>query len=98
LPSPTSKRLIQNLANSISDQPHKNQLTSKKTKSPKTVNFVKKETLKNRTMNLKELLEKDFGVKLPISGGIGYSIENAIIIHRATINNYVGTEHIFLSI
>ena len=47
-------------------------------------------------MTLKDLLEKDFGVKLPISGGFGNSIDNAIIIHREEINDYVGTEHFIL--
>jgi hypothetical protein len=47
-------------------------------------------------MILKDLLEKDFGVALPISGGTGNSIENAIIIHRVGINDYVGTEHFIL--
>ena len=47
-------------------------------------------------MNLKELLDKDFRVELPISGGYGNSIENAIIIHRKGINDYVGTEHFIL--
>lgn len=48
-------------------------------------------------MNLKELLEKDFGVELPISGGFGNSIDNAIIIHKSDIKDYVGTEHLVLN-
>ena len=47
-------------------------------------------------MTLKDLLEKDFRVDLPISGGFGNSIDNAIIIHRHGINDYVGTEHFIL--
>lgn len=47
-------------------------------------------------MTLKDLLENDFGVKLPISGGFGNSIDNAVIIHRDSINDYVGTEHFIL--
>ena len=47
-------------------------------------------------MTLKDLLEKDFKVDLPISGGFGNSIDNAIIIHRDEINDYVGTEYFIL--
>jgi len=47
-------------------------------------------------MSLKNLLEKDFGVTLPISGGFGNSFDNAIIIHKDGINDYVGTEHFIL--
>ncbi|MBK8954280.1 MAG: hypothetical protein IPM34_01810 [Saprospiraceae bacterium] len=47
-------------------------------------------------MTLQELLKKDFRISLPISGGFGNSLENAIIIHREGINDYVGTEHIIL--
>jgi hypothetical protein len=47
-------------------------------------------------MKLKDLLEKDFKVDLPISGGFGNSIDNAIIIHRDEINDYVGTEYFIL--
>jgi hypothetical protein len=38
-------------------------------------------------MNLKELLKKDFGVELPISGGFGNSISNSIIIHKIDRND-----------
>lgn len=48
-------------------------------------------------INLKELLKKDFGVDLPISGGIGNSIDNPIIIHLAKFNDYVGTEYSVLN-
>ena len=44
-------------------------------------------------INLKELLKKDFGVDLPISGGVGNSIDNPIVIHLAKFNDYVGTEY-----
>ncbi len=47
-------------------------------------------------MDLKNLLLKDFGVDLPISGGFGNSIDNPIIIHRKGINDYVGTENTVL--
>ena len=47
-------------------------------------------------MRLKDLLKSDFGVELPISGGFGNSIDNAVIIHRSGINDYVGTEHFIL--
>ncbi|MFN5539939.1 MAG: hypothetical protein ACK481_07780 [Candidatus Melainabacteria bacterium] len=48
-------------------------------------------------MILKDLLEKDFGVELPISGGFGNSIENAVIIHKEGINDYVGKEYFILN-
>ena len=41
-------------------------------------------------MTLRELLKQDFGKDLPISGGMGNSIDNPIIIHREGINDYVG--------
>lgn len=47
-------------------------------------------------MTLKGLLEKDFGVELPISGGFGNSIDNPIIIHKVGMNDYVGTEYFIL--
>ena len=47
-------------------------------------------------MTLKELLRKDFGIDLPISGGYGQSIEDPIIIQRSGINDYVGTENYIL--
>lgn len=47
-------------------------------------------------MTLKQLLDHDFKVDLPISGGFGNSIDNAIIIHKFGINDYVGTEHFIL--
>ena len=47
-------------------------------------------------MTLKDLLARDFGVELPILGGFGNSIENAVIIQRAGINDYAGLEHLIL--
>jgi hypothetical protein len=47
-------------------------------------------------MTLKDLLEKDFGVELPISGGFGNLIDNPVIIHKEGINDYVWTEHFIL--
>lgn len=47
-------------------------------------------------MNLKELLNKDFGIELPISGGFGNSISNSIIIHKTDRNNKVEIEHFVL--
>ncbi len=47
-------------------------------------------------MTLKDLITEDFGVELPISGGYGNSIENAIIIQKDGINDYIGTEHFIL--
>ena len=47
-------------------------------------------------MTLTDLLKSDFWVELPISGGFGNSIDNAVIIHRSGINDYVGTEHFIL--
>ena len=40
-------------------------------------------------MNLKELLNKDFGIELPISGRFGNSISNSIIIHKIDRNDKV---------
>lgn len=42
-------------------------------------------------MTLKDLLERDFRVELPISGGFGNSNDNAIIIHEEGKNDYVVT-------
>ena len=43
-------------------------------------------------MNLRKLLLDDFGVDLPIKGGMGNSIDNPIIIVKEGNNDYVGTE------
>lgn len=48
-------------------------------------------------MTIKEVIKRDFGVDLPISGGFGNSIETPIIIHRTDINDYVGLEHFILN-
>lgn len=48
-------------------------------------------------MILKDLLKLDFGVDLPISGGFGNSVDNAIIIHRTDLNDYVQTEYFILN-
>ncbi len=48
-------------------------------------------------INLKELLKKDFDFDLPISGGTGNSIDNAIIISKTAGIHYVGLENTILS-
>ena len=47
-------------------------------------------------MTLRELIKLDFDAELEISGGIGNSLENSIIIHRTSLNDYVGTEYFIL--
>jgi hypothetical protein len=47
-------------------------------------------------MTIKELIKSDFDVELDISGGTGNSLENSIIIHRTSLNDYVGTEYFIL--
>ena len=47
-------------------------------------------------INLRQLLLNDFGVDLPISGGTGNSLENAIVIQRLVPNDYVATEYAIL--
>lgn len=49
------------------------------------------------SINLKELLKKDFGIEFPISGGTGNSIDNPIVIHLTKFNDYVGTEYSILN-
>lgn len=45
-------------------------------------------------MDIKELFQKAFNITLPISGGMGNSIENAVIIHSdGMLNDYTQTEH-----
>ena len=45
-------------------------------------------------MDIKELFQKAFNVNLPISGGMGNSIENAVIIHPdGMLNDYTQTEY-----
>ncbi|MEO6819140.1 MAG: hypothetical protein ABI266_04065 [Ginsengibacter sp.] len=43
-------------------------------------------------MNLKKLLLDDFNMDLPISGGIGNSIDNPFLIGKTNLSYYVGTE------
>jgi hypothetical protein len=47
-------------------------------------------------IDLRKLLKADFGIDFPISGGIGNSRDDPIIIHRAIPNAYVGTEYAIL--
>ncbi len=48
-------------------------------------------------MFLRELIKNDFGVDLPIKGGMGNSIDNPIIIEKSGfINDYVATEYAVL--
>ncbi len=44
-------------------------------------------------MDLRKMLFEDFGIDFPISGGLGNSRDNPIIVHRANPNDYVGVEH-----
>ncbi len=45
-------------------------------------------------MTLKEIIKKEFNVDLPIKGGMGNSIDNAVIIeYDNALNDYVGTEY-----
>ena len=44
-------------------------------------------------MIFREIIKTQFGVDLPISGGIGNSIENAVVIERTPLNDYVSVEH-----
>jgi hypothetical protein len=45
-------------------------------------------------ISLKQALSLTFGVELPIKGGKGTNIENAIIIERTSpLNDYVSIEH-----
>ena len=45
---------------------------------------------------LKEMLLADFGVDLPISGGIGNSRDAPIVIHYQQPNDYVAVEYAVL--
>lgn len=47
-------------------------------------------------MNLRDLLLKDFGVDLPISGGLGNSRDSPIVVHRAMPNDFSQTEYLVL--
>jgi len=42
------------------------------------------------------MLKNDFGVDLPISGGWGNSIENAVIVNYGIPNDYVSVEYSYL--
>jgi hypothetical protein len=44
-------------------------------------------------MNLREMLETDFGIDFPISGGTGNSRESPIVVHYQQPNDYVGVEY-----
>jgi hypothetical protein len=48
-------------------------------------------------MNVRDLIKNDFGVDLPIKGGIGNSIDDPVIVEQVSpINDYVGTEYAYL--
>jgi hypothetical protein len=47
-------------------------------------------------MKLKSMLEEKFGSTLPVSGGMGRSIDDAIILHRGTLKDYVSLIHYIL--
>ncbi len=44
-------------------------------------------------MELKQLLKDDFKIDFPISGGMGNSRDNPIIIHRQVPNDYTSVEY-----
>jgi hypothetical protein len=44
-------------------------------------------------MNLRELLKEDFDIDFPISGGIGNSRDNPIVIHKEHPNDYTSVEY-----
>lgn len=45
---------------------------------------------------LKEIIKSNFGFDLPISGGAGNSISNAIFFHKSDAKNYVDMEYYIL--
>ncbi len=47
-------------------------------------------------MNIRERIRKDFGVDLPIKGGLGNSLDTAVIVEQTEFNDYVGIEYAFL--
>ena len=48
-------------------------------------------------MNIREQIKKDFGVDLPIKGGIGNSIDNPIILEKQNqVYDFVATEYAYL--
>lgn len=42
------------------------------------------------------MLEEKFGSKLPVSGGMGKSIEDAIVLHKGVLRDYVNLMHYIL--
>lgn len=44
-------------------------------------------------MDLRQVLKADFDIDYPISGGMGNSIDNPIIIHRQIPNDYTSVEY-----
>ena len=47
-------------------------------------------------ISVRQLIFKDFGVDLPISGGTGNSMENAIVVQYGIPNDYVSVEYAYL--
>jgi len=47
-------------------------------------------------MNLRQFLKDDFGIDFPISGGLGNSREDPIIIHHTIPNDYTSVEYAIL--
>ena len=47
-------------------------------------------------LSVRERLLKDFGVNLPISGGWGNSLENAVVVEYGIPNDYVSVEYAYL--
>jgi hypothetical protein len=47
-------------------------------------------------LSIRERLLKDFGVNLQISGGLGNSLENAVVIQYGVPNDYVSIEYAYL--
>ncbi len=41
-------------------------------------------------ISFRKIMKKRFGVDLPISGGMGRSMDNAVIIEPSILNDYVG--------
>ena len=57
---------------------------------------IKFEHPKEKTITVRELIKKDFGVDLPIKGGNGNSIDNPVIIEYVVPNDYVSVEYAYL--
>jgi hypothetical protein len=47
-------------------------------------------------ISARHLLFQNFGVQLPIAGGVRNSIENAVMIQYGIPNNYVSMEYLYL--